>query len=472
MRYIYLIFLTCCLTTLCWSADARKIKGQVCCEKKGMPSVIVTDGKNFSQTKHNGTFKMEIEDNAKFVYIITPSGYAADWKTGYPQFYQRAADKDNFRFDLIKTGEESNDYHLIAVGDPQPRSERHFKKFAGKPLEDICATGKGLKHQVVGIAAGDICFDVYPLMENWKKEIIRTGFPFYVVPGNHDHDRQYTNDIQSIEIYNKYFGPENHAFHIGKDLVLMLDNIIYHARSSYEEGYTDAIIDWVKGLMKYISDDADIYVVQHSPINGRYHRNTGPDKMITNHGKLLDVLSGHKVLFISGHNHINGNFQYGPKVTEHNLAAICGTWWDIYHCIDGTPSGYKVYTKQNDQLSWYYKSVGKEKDYQYQVFRPGETRKHPDCIVINLWDYDDCWSVKWLEDGKDMGNMKRVEEYSPVHAAELSAAYAKTGNKIPDYRQTIASSHYFAAKPSENAKTVTILIKDRFGNEWKEVVEL
>ena len=71
-----------------------------------------------------------------------------------------------------------------------------------------------------------------------------------------------------------------------------------------------------------------------------------------------------------------------------------------------------------------------------------------------------------------MGNMKRVEEYSPVHAAELSAAYAKTGNKIPDYRQTIASSHYFAAKPSENAKTVTILIKDRFGNEWKEVVEL
>lgn len=128
--------------------------------------------------------------------------------------------------------------------------------------------------------------------------------------------------------------------------------------------------------------------------------------------------------------------------------------------------------QRTGMLSWYYKSVGKEKDYQYQVFRPGETRENPDCIVINLWDYDDCWSVEWLEDGKAMGSMKKVKEYSPVHIAELTAAYSRTGNKIPDYRQTIASDHYFAAKPSENAKTVTILIKDRFGNEWKEVIEL
>ena len=39
----------------------------------------------------------------------------------------------------------------------------------------------------------------------------------------------------------------------------------------------------------------------------------------------LDILKGHKVTIISGHNHLNKNFRYTPDVVEHNVAAICGT---------------------------------------------------------------------------------------------------------------------------------------------------
>ena len=63
---------------------------------------------------------------------------------------------------------------------------------------------------------------------------------------------------------------------------------------------------------------------------------------------------------------------------------------------------------------------------------------NPDCIVVNLWDYDNGWRVEWLEDGKE----------------------------------TIKGEHYFAAKPSDRASIVTVVIKNRFGKTWKEHIEL
>ena len=95
---------------------------------------------------------------------------------------------------------------------------------------------------------------------------------------------------------------------------------------------------------------------------------------IVNHERFADIFTGFKVTFLSGHNHINGNFRYNEDMIEHNIAAICCTWWDAYHCKDGTPRGYKVYTKKNGKLSWYYKSIDKDPDFQYEIFLPGTTR--------------------------------------------------------------------------------------------------
>ena len=464
----HLLILLAVATSFCATIQARTVKGTVSSGKKNLSGVIVTDGKSFTTTDKKGNFEMDICKEAEFVYIVTPSGYAADWSTGVPQFYQKAAGKDIFNFDLKKLPNSKSTYNILAVGDPQPRREKHIAEFAKKPLDDLAQTGASLKGQVVGIALGDICFDVFPLMDRWKEEIPRAGFPFYTVVGNHDHDRNFNNDMQAIGGYREHFGPENHAFRIGKDLVILLDNIIYHSRSGYELGYTEEIIEWVSGLMQYIPKNADIYVAQHSSANGRHY--TGD--MITRYNELIDALKGHKATFLSGHNHTSGNFEYAPGITEHNIAAICGTWWDIYHCTDGTPRGFKVFTKNGNNLQWYYKSIGKDRNHQYEIYRPGQTRLHPECIVVNAWDYDSQWSIVWKEDGKDMGAMTQVEDYSPTHETTLKAAYDRTGNEIPEYRRTRISKHYFAAKPSESAKKITIVIKDRFGNCWTENIEL
>ena len=121
-------------------ASARTVTGKVVCGQEKLSNVLVTDGFRFTKTKKNGEFKMNVADSAKFVYIVTPSGYAGDWSTGAPQFYQKIEEGDTYTFDLIKTGDPSARYNIIAVADPQPSKERHCDEFDGEPLEDLCQT--------------------------------------------------------------------------------------------------------------------------------------------------------------------------------------------------------------------------------------------------------------------------------------------------------------------------------------------
>ena len=474
-RFSILIFAAVISMLFGVDTSARTVNGKVTSGQEKLSNVIVTDGFKFTKTKKNGEFKMNLADSAKFVYIVTPSGYAGDWSDGAPKFYQKIDERDSYTFDLIKTGDPSDRYNIIAVGDPQPSKDRHCDEFDGEPLDDLCKTVSSLEGPSVGLVLGDVCFNKYHLMARWKQSIVRTGIPFYAVPGNHDHVHEIDTDRKSTEVYTEYFGPENYAFFIGKELVIMLDNIIhgFRSRHKYTEGYSDEQLAWVKALMKLVPKNVEIYVGQHSPTNGRAYLSGGKETDLILKGReFLSLFGDRNVHIISGHNHINMNFKYAPNIVEHNVAAICGTWWDAYHCKDGTPRGYKVYTKKDGILTWYYKSVGKDKDFQYEIFRPGETKKNPESVVVNLWDYDRNWSVLWFEDGVHKGAMKRVKEYNPLHTAEVEATFAKKGKPVTNWKLTTKSNHYFAAKPSDGAKKITIIISNPFGKEWVENINL
>ena len=150
-------------------SEARVVKGRVTCGRKKLSSVVVTDGRSFTQTSMRGTFTLEISDSAEFVYIVTPSGYTADWSEGSPAFYRKAAGQSYFEFDLKFTGKPADTYNIIAVGDPKPRSKSHFNEFAGVPLDDIRQCVAGMKSPTVAIVVGDITHDKYYLMDNWKQ---------------------------------------------------------------------------------------------------------------------------------------------------------------------------------------------------------------------------------------------------------------------------------------------------------------
>ena len=168
------------------SAQARKVSGTVMNGELYMNGVVVTDGENFTTTNAKGKFTFEIKDDAEFVFIVTPSGYVADWTSGVPAFYQKAPGVSKFNFNLQKTV-GGQDYNIIAMADPQMYSPEHFAEFEGAPLADLTATAKSLTGQTVGLALGDIAWDEQARLDDYKKAIVKTGVPFYPVVGNHDN---------------------------------------------------------------------------------------------------------------------------------------------------------------------------------------------------------------------------------------------------------------------------------------------
>ena len=447
---------------LAYAAEGRKVTGSVTCGENGLAGVTVTDGKNFTQTKSNGKFTFEIEDDAEHVFIVTPSGYVADWTLGVPQFYQKAKGASKFNFSLQRT-QGGQDYNIIAVSDPQTFSDEHFALFAGKPIEDLTKTAASLTGTTVGIALGDISWDKIEYLDKYKKEIVRTGIPFYPVVGNHDNEAYIKGDKEASATYRSKMGPENYAFYLGKDLVIVLDNIIYDTDFKMTAGYTSDVMDWVKELMKTVPSEAEVYIAHHATI-GRGQRK------IKNASTLLEILRGRKVTVLSGHTHINSINKIEKNVIEHNVGAICGAWWDTQHCTDGTPRGYKVLSKCAGKLTWYYKPVDYGKNYIAEAYGIGQTKFHPNSVVVNVWDWDDAWKVEWYEDGVHMGGMDKVSEVSPVFAQEIETAYA--GQEIPSWKSARPSAHNFAATPSHYAKSVTITVESRFGQKWTQTLDV
>lgn len=449
----------------CGVISARKVTGSVVSGDQKLTGVIVTDGVNFTQTKKNGKFSFNIQDDAQFVYIVTPAGYVADYSSGVPAFYQAAEGKKNFVFDLQKT-KGGDDYTIVAIADPQFRNDSQFEKFASYPLDDLSEHTKTLAKDnlTVGVALGDICWDVMSLLDDYKREIVRTGIPFYPVVGNHDHNQHNKGDKETVSDYNKAMGPQNYAFYLGKDLVICVDDIIYDTKKKYEEGYAPDVLAWVEGLMEYVPAEADLYICQHSPLHFKFKRNGR--KWAENAKEMFDIVRGHKVTFLSGHTHVSNYYEYEENITEHNVAGFCGAWWDTEYCTDGTPSGFKVFNMKDDNLSWYYKSRRRDKDYQVEIYKPGQTVHHPNSVVANIWDWDPTWKVEWYEDGVAKGPMTQICTYSPMFINEIYDVFHNKGRNTPSYKKPTLNDHYFAATPSQYAKKVSISVESRFGQKW------
>lgn len=452
------------LALSCMSAQARKVRGTVRCGSEPLSGVVVTDGYGFAMTQKSGKFVLEVSDEAEFVYIVTPAGHVADWSSGVPAFYIPVSGRNRFDFQLTRTAEGS-EYHIIAVSDPQTYSDEHFAEFAALPLEDMARTAAAFEGTGVGLVLGDISWDRIEILDMYKKEIVRAGIPFYPVVGNHDNEAYVQGDREASASYRRKMGPENYAFFLGNEVVIVLDNIIYDTNFKCRIGYTDQVMSWVEGLLEVLPADAGLYIAQHAPLGHG-------DRRIINGDRLLDLVRGRQVNFLSGHTHVNANHLIEKDIRDHNVGAVCGAWWDTKHCTDGTPRGYKVFTMSDGGLSWYYKPVGLGKDHIAEVFSLGETPEFPEAVVVNVWDWDPDWKVEWYEDGVFKGTMEQVRAVSAVFTDEIEAAYRTAGQDIPRWKRGRPSSHNFAAVPSPSAGTVTVCVESPFGQKWSRTVEL
>ncbi len=441
--------------------QAKETKGTVKCGGKKLSGVIVSDGKSFTKTDKKGRFTLDVADDADFVWVATPAGYTAPVVDGVPHFYIPVSE-GKFDFQLVSTG-KSKDYTMILIADPQVKTQKQFDKFSGKPLKDLCETTQAYasKGTTVVLALGDLGWDSCDLIfPQYPAAMAQTGVPFYSIIGNHDHEREFKGDHETSAKFRDSFGPEDYAFWLGRDFVICLDNVIYDTQKKYVEGFTEAQLEWVKQLLTFIPKDVNIYLAQHCPMY-RWFK----DKKYTHNGEnMLDLFDGRHLTVISGHTHINNNTRLRDNVEEWNVAGFCGSWWTTKMCNDGTPSGYRIVESRDGKIDAFYKAFGRDRDYQVQFYGLGQSVLHPNCILVNAWDWNENWSVEWIQDGKPMGAMTRTRDVAPDYIREIQAALK--GEKIPAYKVPRLNTHYFIAEPSLYAKKVEAIVKDEKGHEW------
>ena len=157
----------------------------------------------------------------------------------------------------------------------------------------------------------------------------------------------------------------------------------------------------------------------------------------------------------------NSIFLPAAGIYEHNIGAACGAWWAGHVNRCGAPNGYLVVTVKGDDVKWRYKATGRPADYQFRVYKPGEFETQKQYVVANIWDWDIAYTVNWYEDGVLKGAMQQFED-------EDQAYIQQNKGKRSGYK----TRHLFRAKPSPNAKTVTVEVTNRFGETFTQTIKL
>jgi len=451
------------------SANSQQVSGVVKSGKTNLKNVVVTDGTNFALTNEKGVFALDINNNADFVYVITPSGYTAPFESGTPVFYKKIDTKTKkYDFDLKKWGNTEN-YTLVAIADPQPKTE-HFDRYKTEVFPDFKNTvnqySANSNTTAAGIMLGDIVWDALNLFEPMKELNSTINAPIYPVIGNHDHNEKITgDDYASAANYREAFGPNYYGFNMGKDYVIVLDNIIYNTRRNYKEAITDEQLDWLEKYLTYVPKGSQLVIAMHSHFFAWWEKT---NNLIGNGERLMEICKDYKVNVLTGHMHRNHNIEIKPNFFENNVAASNGSLWVGEHNDDGTPRGYKVFESDGKTFSWYYKPISKSRNHQMEIFNRGMSKYHPSKVVANIWDWDENWTVEMFEDGTPL-KFEKVDDSSPAYFQELKKI-EKQANRI--YEREYRTHWYFAAEPHKDSKQIKIIAKDGWGRTYTDSLKL
>jgi len=473
----FLLILALAAVVAALPLEAKRVKGTVKGAGRPLSGVIVSDGYSFTQTSASGTFVLNTHKDARYVFVVTPAGFVADYTSGAPQFYLPVG-AGKFNFELQPFG-EGEDYTLFSISDPQMQSQRHFERFCGRPLGDLRGMARrcSAQHPTVGVVLGDVAWNKHWVYEPYKAAIATTGIPFYTVIGNHDfiQDR---GGIAAAERFEKAFGPYNFAFWLGRDLVIGLNNLIFKASgkddpeltsNNYQEGYSQEALNFVKGLLRFVPKGTHLFIAQHSPL--RIMDET-PSRDIVAADQMLALLEGYPTDILSGHTHVMSKVQLTPWVRDNNAAAIGGAWWDTDWCRDGTPRGYEVVTSEGGVRSWRWHNLDYPDSYQVQFVGMDQALQHRNSVVANAWGADENWTCTWTQDGVPMGPLSLEYDQSASYKAEILAAFQGDYKKVPGYKRPGAMKHYYVATPSQYAREVSMTVTAPDGRSWSHTFDL
>ena len=455
------------------------VSGRVLSDGKPIAGVPVTDGITIVTTDSKGKYALDADDANRFVYITIPSGYEIPVTNGVPTFFAEIKpDKNgNFKHDFnLSKSDKSMDRHVLYVmADPQVYFDPNVNEVGVAAVEMKEMVDKEYPGQeAVGIVVGDIVGNIKQAdhYNPWMiSEINKCGFPFFYVCGNHDIDMTAGTNEEARGTFNGYFGPSYYSFNRGKVHYVVLDNVFWTGR--YYSGYLPlSQLDWLAQDLALVPEGSTVIVAMHIPCYSREarHQEWGkedPKKILANRQTLFNMLKPYNTHIMSGHEHYNENYLIKDNLYEHCHGPLSTLFWCAPWAMDGTPGGYAVYEIDGDNINWFYKSVGRDKDYQFELYPRGLSVEHPEAIVANIWNVDSSWKVEWIEDGKPMGKMTRFTGHDP----NIYNDVAKNGQSYAfPYVGADLTEHLFYAVPEKEDSEITVKVTDHNGNVYTSTI--
>lgn len=454
-------------------------------DESGNPisGIVVSDGYTVMKTNDKGIYEIKRNELAKFVFVTIPEDRKIPTKGNIPQFYKPINKEKEVVFAHFKLEKKEidTDFILLAIADPQPSDYFEMERFTRETVVDINKHFVKYKSKpVYGITVGDIVWDKMNLFKHYINAVNKLSFPVFQVIGNHDHNQAViNNDYLASKDYEDHFGPTYYSYNIGDCHFVVLDDVYYTDRESYQATITQEQLDWLKEDLKYVSKDKKIILGIHIPT---MRRRTATQ--VTNNADLYALLDGYQVRIISGHAHANFTTTISESIEENSLGAAMGSFWYGDICPDGSPNGYAVYEISGNKIdNWYYKGTHLDEKAQMKLYAPGAMNDFPanrpvfldfetvnKSVMINVYNWHTTWNIKIEEDGVTKGAPKQYSYYDPLAMLDLF------GDKIPA-RHPVAgepsvTDHLFYYTPTSRTwKTVRVTVTDAHGNAYVQEVE-
>lgn len=504
---------------------AQNVSGTITCAGVGVADVAVSDGSIVVLTDANGRYSFTSDKHSGYVFYSLPGGYEPTLSHGFNPVFWAPFNTSDPAVDEVHSfslRRVDNDRHVVIFGADTHLARRFndiswFNSGYLNGLEE--EVSRAGNTPVYSVLLGDLTWDVFwyqnnYTLANFMGDMRFMNYPTILWPviGNHDHDPSVPagddTDWKSSELWRTAVGPNYYSFNLGKVHYVVLDDVVYLNDFTPGEDYADGVVGnrnyrgavtdeqmaWLEKDLALIDSHTPLVVCLHIPV-WSMTSSFGYRGRLDNTYPLCSMLSRFdNVHIMSGHTH--SNIMIHPSVysnmTEHNIAATCGSlWWTAsvtgYHiCQDGTPAGYLRWTASGDDLQWYYKPIH-EGDMQMRLYdmntvksfyktnaaMRGILRDYPsrvnygniddNTVMFNVFAYNSKWRLD-VSEGDNLLRYTRVYTEDPYHTLTYDVPrYAAAGYYSTSYI-TNSSTHLFRAQATTSTQPITVRAIDEFGN--------
>ena len=474
--------------------DGSNIFGRVV-DNNGNPieGVVVSDGTLSVKTDVNGEYVMKSNmKEVRFVMISVPAKYEIPMRNARPQLFRRVPRHINAAradFVLTERKNQSDNFVLAMIGDPQTGGlygDKAVERFRDVVLPDLASFVEGSSQDVYAIALGDVVYNKMTSYDDYIDVVDAAAVPMFSVIGNHDFD-QYTlfETKLGTPYFESYLAPQNYSFNIGKMHFVVVNDILYNRATNkhkYRAGLEGYTLKWLENDLKHVSKETTIVICSHAPLmkdaTGKYGAKN------VNYKKYSALLAEYKNVYAwAGHTHQNYSYDYATapedlaalKNIKSIIAARCCGQITLNRELNtcGTPNGYMVAEVTGDTMTWYYKTVNHDRNYQMRTYTPTETNS--EYVKVNIWNYSpDTWSaIEWWENGVKVANMEHAKgEFDPAYLKIYAQHQEEKLNKwARNYSKPAKSPYLFRVKPTAGVRSGEVRVTDQFGVTYTQKVE-